>query len=69
MLIQKQKIKDEEFLAGTYELKEKVNKEIKKQTQDQQMQDSVEEEDDEGFETFSEEDVSDDGEQGPQQQD
>lgn len=61
-LIQKQKIKDQEFLTAADEIEETIKKGLAKQpnqTNDQQMQDGGQEEGDDGYETYSEEDVSD----------
>lgn len=64
MLIEKQKITDQEFLTAVQELEvtianglSKEKKDNQKAPQDAEMVD--ENEDDEGYETYSEEDVSD----------
>ena len=58
MLIKKQKITNEEFLQGTVELQQTIEKELNggAEDDDEQMQEGEEG----GYETYSEEDVSDD---------
>lgn len=64
-LIKKQKITNQEFLAGTSELSENIEKGIAKQNKKQgeeQKKNNNNEEMEDGYETYSEEDVDSDGE-------
>lgn len=62
LIVQKQKITNEEFLHATNELREIIKKESAKQEPQNNINDEDIEmnDDDDGFETCSEEDISDD---------